>query len=183
MQYKTVSSRIISLNYTLCSPHLTKNVPLLSCCVLPQPCMDCPTPSPKPTIQGKRCRWRENPDQQQKNAHYPLQKIPFTKQQFSCNHPKQASFIAVVIAVVSYIFFLTSGFMCVYNMLILISRWLLDLTCCMTKALNGKKFLQANSQPPSAPFKTLLQLQLVFLFTPFLFHFKLYKFLLTPLQL
>ena len=41
--------------------------------------------------------------------------------------------------------------------------------------------------PLSPPFNTLwkthFQLLLVFLFTLFLFHFKLYKFLLTPLQL
>ena len=43
------------------------------------------------------------------------------------------------------------------------------------------------SKIPNPPFnaiwKTLPQLLLVFLFTSSLFHFKLYKFLLTPLQL
>ena len=47
-------------------------------------------------------------------------KILLTKQQFPCNHLIQTSFIAVVIAVASF-FFLTSGFMYRYIMLILIS--------------------------------------------------------------
>ena len=57
----------------------------------------------------------------------------------------------------------------------------------MPQELNGPNSSKQNSQPPSPPFsaiwKTLLQLLLVFLFTPSLFHFKLHKFLLTPLQL
>ena len=65
-------------------------------------------------------------------------------------------------------------------MLILISLWLLNLFSSMTEALNGQK-------PPSLPlnaiWETLLQLLLVFLFTPSLLHFKLNKFLLTLLQL
>ena len=49
------------------------------------------------------------------------------------------------------------------------------------------KFLQAKF-PLSSPtfnsiWKILLQLLLVFLFNPSIFHFKLYKFLLNPLQL
>ena len=59
--------------------------------------------------------------------------------------------------------------------------------CSMTKALNSQNSSKQNFQPHSPPFsaiwKTLLQLLLVFLFIPFLFHFKLYKFLLIPLQL
>ena len=57
----------------------------------------------------------------------------------------------------------------------------------MPQELNGPNSSKQNSQPRSPPFsaiwKTLLQLLLVFLFTPSLFHFKLHKFLLTPLQL
>ena len=72
-------------------------------------------------------------------------------------------------------------------MLILISQWLLSLICSMPKALNGQNSSKQNSQPPFPPFhaiwKTLLQLLLVFLFTISLFHFKFYKFHLTPLQL
>ena len=74
-----------------------------------------------------------------------------------------------------------------YIMLILFSRQLLNLICSMTNALDGQNSSKQNSQPPSPHFnaiwKTLPQLLLVFLFTPSLFHFKLYKFLLTPLQL
>ena len=57
----------------------------------------------------------------------------------------------------------------------------------MAKALNGQYSSKQHSQPPSPPFnaicKTLPQLLLAFLFIPSLFHFKLYKFLLIPLQL
>ena len=57
----------------------------------------------------------------------------------------------------------------------------------MTKALNGQNSSKQKSQLPSPPFnvfwKNLPQLLLVLLFTPSLLHFKLYKFLLTPLQL
>ena len=57
----------------------------------------------------------------------------------------------------------------------------------MPQESNGPNSSKQNSQPPSPPFsaiwKTLLQLLLVFPFTPSLFHFKLHKFLLTPLQL
>ena len=38
--------------------------------------------------------------------------LPLTKEQFSCNHPKQASFIATVNVIVS--FFLSSG-LCTYT--------------------------------------------------------------------
>ena len=67
-----------------------------------------------------------------------------------------------------------------YILLILISRWLLNLFCSMTEALNGQNL---PSLPLNATWETLLQLLLVFLFTPSLLHFKLYKFLLTLLQL
>ena len=57
----------------------------------------------------------------------------------------------------------------------------------MPQELNGPNSSKQSSQPPSPPFsaiwETLLQLLLVLLFTPSLLHFKLHKFLLTPLQL
>ena len=40
---------------------LSKMFALLWFCLLPPPCMDCPTSSPKPTVSGKRSRWGENP--------------------------------------------------------------------------------------------------------------------------
>ena len=98
---------------------------------------------------------------------------------FLCNHPIQGSFIAAVIAVVS--FFLTSGFMYRYIMLILINQRLLNLICSMKKVMNGQN--SSKTTPFNVIWKTLLQLLLVFLFTPSFFHFKLYKFLLIPLQL
>ena len=77
--------------------------------------------------------------------------------------PIQASFVVAVIAVVS--FFLTSGFMYRYIMLILISRQLLNLICSMKKALNDQNSSQQTFQTPSRPFniiwKTLLKLLLI----------------------
>ena len=74
-----------------------------------------------------------------------------------------------------------------YIMLILISRWLMNLICSMKKLLNVQNSFKENSQPPTPPFsaiwKTLLQLSLILLFIFSLFHFKFYTFLLTLLQL
>ena len=64
---------------------------------------------------------------------------------FLCNHPIQGSFIAAVIAVVS--FFLTSGFMYRYIMLILINQRLLNLICSMKKVMNGQNSSREKSQP------------------------------------
>ena len=113
-------------------------------------------------------------------------KIPLTKQKFSCSHPIQASFKAVFISVIW--FFLTAGFIFTYIMLILINWWLLNLIFSMTKALNGQSSSKQNFHPPLSThfntfWKTLLQSLVVFLVTPSLFHFKLYKFLRTPLQI
>ena len=67
----------------------------------------------------------------------PLPKVLFQiKQQFLCNHPMQASFLAVAITVAS--FFLTSDFICTHVMLIFINRCLLNVVFSMTKALNGQ---------------------------------------------
>ena len=98
----------------------------------------------------------------------------------------QALFIALVIAVVA--FFLTSGFMYRYIMPILINRWLLNLIFSMTKALSRQSSSKQNFQLPSSPlfnaiWKALLQILLVLLFSPSLFHFKFYKFFLAPFQL
>ena len=68
------------------------------------------------------------------------------------------------------IIFLTSAFMYRNIMLILISRWLLNLIFSMTKALNGQNPSNQNFQllflPYNPIWKTLLQLFLVFLFAP-----------------
>ena len=82
-----------------------------------------------------------------------IRKIPLTNTSFiySCSH-------------CCCIIFLTSGFMCRYIMLILISRRLVSFICSMTKALNEQNSSKQNSQTPSLPFtaicKTLLQLLL-----------------------
>ena len=66
-------------------------------------------------------------------------------------------------------------------------NWSVVTECYMAKVLNGQNSSKQNFQPLSPPFnaiwKTLPQLLLVLLFTPSLFHFELYKFLLTQLQL
>ena len=90
-----------------------------------------------------------------------------------------------------FFFFLASDFRHSYITLILINPSLLNLIFTLRKTLNGKihsiKILNHHTPPPPLPFnaifKTLLQLLLVFLFIPYNYHFKLHKFLLTPLQL
>ena len=63
---------------------------------------------------------------------------PPIKYQFSSNHSIQVSFVAVVIAVVS--FFLTTGFIYTHVMLISINQCLLNLVFSMTKALSGQSY-------------------------------------------
>ena len=134
----------------------------------------CPFFDCKPFGQNIGKNFNRIPPSSEKILISRTRKVSLIKQQFSCNHPIQASFIAVAIAVVS--FFLTSGFIYRDFMLILISQWLLDLIFSMTKALNGQNSSKQNFQPSFPPFsaiwKTLLHLLLVFLFTPSLFHFK-----------
>ena len=82
-------------------------------------------------------------------------------------------------------FFITSGIMYTYFMLILINPWLLNLIFKMTKTMNGKNFCNQNFWPPffapsKAFWKTLLQFLLIFRITPSIFQF---KFFLTLLQL
>ena len=51
--------------------------PLLSSCLLPPPCMDCPNPSPKPTI------WRKPVDWARSAAEFPTpKKCPSPKTNF-----------------------------------------------------------------------------------------------------
>ena len=77
-------------------PILPKMFPLLSFSLLSPPCMDCPTFSSKPTI------WENLIDGGRILLHFLHRKNPLHQMQFSCNHPIQASFISVVIAVVSF---------------------------------------------------------------------------------
>ena len=118
-------------------------------------------------------------------AHFSQQKIFLTKQQVLCNHPMQNSIIAAVIAVVSFFFYFTL-YAHIYHAncdsLMVIESYLQH-----DQRTEWSKFLQAKV-PLSSPtfnsiWKILLQLLLVFLFNPSIFHFKLYKFLLNPLQL
>ena len=57
-------------------------------------------------------------------------KIPLTKQQFSCNHPIQTSFIAVIALFIVYLqsffFYLQALYTDISYILILISQWLLN---------------------------------------------------------
>ena len=123
-----------------CISHLTKNVspPFILLVVPTWYGLLCPFP--QPYCSGETMSIGEESHLATKKMFdFRTRKIPLTKEQFSCNHPKQASFITVVIAVVS--FFLTSGFMYRYIMLLLISQWLLNLICSMTKNIERSKFL------------------------------------------
>ena len=117
--------RIISLNYTPCISHLNKNVSppfilLVVWTALPI--------LPNLPFGGNPVEGGRTPHISNKTAHFSHQKILLTKQQFLCNHSIQASFIAVVIPVVSS--FLNSGFM---YMLIFICPRLLNLSAAWQK--------------------------------------------------
>ena len=141
------------------SPHLTKNVSppfnLLVACALPLP--------PNLPFGGKPVDEGRILSSSKKMPIFRTRKIPLTNTSFicSCSH------------CCCIIIFLTSGLIYRYIMLILISRGLLNLICTMTKAFNDQNSSKQNSQTPSPSFnaiwKTLLQLLLVFLFTPSLF--------------
>ena len=62
--------------YRPVAPILPKMFPLLLSCLLPPPCMDCPTHFHTPTVRGKPCRWGKKPTQQQKNTQFLHQKNP-----------------------------------------------------------------------------------------------------------
>ena len=139
-------------------------------CFLPPPGLGCLVPFPKCfwktlSIGGKSC------PASKKFLTSRTSKILLTNQQFSCNHSIQI--MAVVTDTAS--FFFNSGFMYTYILLTSINRWLLNLIFIMAKALNGQ-----NSSPL---FNVIWKRVLFLLFTLSLFPFKLYKFLLTPLQL
>ena len=85
-----MSNRGVFLNYTVCISLLPKTFRLLSYCLLPPPFMDCPTLFSKPTVDWARLTVKKK----KKTLLSHTRKIPFTKWQFSCNHPIQASFIA-----------------------------------------------------------------------------------------
>ena len=144
-----MSSRMIFLNYIPCIPILPKMYHLLLSCLWPLPCMDCPALSPKPTVCRKPCRWGKNPIQQQKKekkiSSFPTpEKSPSSNGNFHVitQHPIQASFIAVVIAVVSFFF----------NFRLYVQMYsnfdYLRVIRSMTKALNGQNSSKQNSQSP-----------------------------------
>ena len=160
--------------YLLYSPSYQKCSPLLSSCLLPPPCMDCPNSSLEPTILAETLQ--TGPVQQpRKKCLFPTpEKFPSPSSKF---HVITQYKLHLQLHYCCCIIFLTSGFMCRYIMLILITQWLQNLICYMTKALNGqnfsKQFFQFLSPSFNAICKTLLQLLLVLRFTPSLFHFKL----------
>ena len=148
-------------DYTFCIPNLTENVPppfilLVTPTMYGLPCSFSQTYYfGRIPIDGGRILLR--------TKHPAPEKSPSPSNNFSWNYPKQASFIAVVVAVVSI--FLTSDFIYRYIMLTLISWWLLNLICSLAKEFND----QDPSPTLNAIWKTILQLLLVFLFTPSLF--------------
>ena len=86
-------------------PLLPKMFPSFNIALLPLPGVDCNAPSPPPQTFVENPRdWGRIPLSSRKIGHFPRLKIPLTKQQFLCNHKIQASFIAAVIAVVSFVF-------------------------------------------------------------------------------
>ena len=102
-QYKIMSSRIISLNYTYCIPHLTKNVPSDIILLLAPTMYELPYPFPQACrLEETLQLWGESRSAAKKMLISHTRKIPLTKQQFSCNHSIQASFISIVIVVVSF---------------------------------------------------------------------------------
>ena len=120
-----------------CISHLTKNVSPPFILLVAPTMYGLPCPFPQPYRSRETLSIGEESHLATKKMFdFRTRKTPLTKEQFSCNHPKQASFITVVIDVVS--FFLTSGFMHRYIMLLLITQWLLNLICSMTKALKGQ---------------------------------------------
>ena len=140
---------------------------LLSSCLLPPPCLDWPAPSTKPTVRGKPCRWGK----QQKNAHFLHQKnLPHQIAIFM--QSSNTSFIYSCSHCCCIIFFNFRFYVHIYDAnfdyLMVIESYLQH-----DKSTEWSKFLQAKfpiSSPPfNAIWKTLLQLLLVFLFTPSLF--------------
>ena len=134
-------------------------------------------PFPQTYPLGKPCRCGDNPAQQPKNVHFPLQKNPPHQIAIFMELPNTGFIYSCTPC---YCIISLTRFMYRYIMLILISRWLLKFICSTKKVLNGQNSSKQNSEHPSPPFnaiwKTLLLLLLVFLFNPSFFHFKLYKF-------
>ena len=158
------------LNYTSRIPHLYKNVPPFLILLLASIRYGLPCPFPQMLLENL-VNWGKSCPASKKFLTSRTSKILLTNQQFSCNHSIQI--MAVVTDTAS--FFFNSGFMYTYILLTSINRWLLNLIFIMAKALNGQ-----NSSPL---FNVIWKRVLFLLFTLSLFPFKLYKFLLTPLQL
>ena len=138
-------SRIIFPIYTPCVPHHTKNVPPFppACCSYN---IWTALPLPSNLLFGRNLlHGGQNPAQQQKSTHFSNQKNPphqtaifNTSFIYNCSH-------------CCCITFLASGFIYRYIMLILISSWLMNLKCCMIKALNGPNSFKQNPQSHSVP--------------------------------
>ena len=101
----SVQQNYIPELYPLYSPSYHKMFHLISPCLLPPPCMDCSTPSPKPTFGENLVDGGQSEPSSKKMLIPHTRKIILTKKYFSCNHPIQALFIAVVIAVICFFFF------------------------------------------------------------------------------
>ena len=102
-----------------------------------------------PTVWGRRGeRGEENHVQQQKKFSF-LE----SEKSFSSNSNfyviTQYNLYLKFSSLFLHLFFWTSGFMCTYIILILVSWWLLNLICNMTKALNGQNSTKLNFNPPS----------------------------------
>ena len=61
--------------------------------------------------------------------------------------PNNSNFHVITLSLLLYHFFLISGIMYKYVMLIFINHWLLNLICNMAKAMNGQNSYKQNFQP------------------------------------
>ena len=140
-----MASRIISLIYAPCVPHHTKNVP-----PFPPACCSCniwtALPLPSNLLFGRNLlHGGENPAKQQKSTHFSNQKnLPHQTAIFNTSFIYNCSHCCCIT-------FFASGFIYRYIMLILISSWLMNLKCCMIKALNGPNSFKQNPQSHSVP--------------------------------
>ena len=164
-------NRVISLNYTSC---ITKNVPPPFILLVVPTMYGLPQLFP-PTyhLGGNPVDWAR-PAAKKKMFISHSRKISLTKEQISCNHPIQASFIAALLLLYNFFNFRlhVQIYHANFDYSIVTESYLLH-----DKSNEWSKFLRKFFQSLSPSFntfcKTLLQLLLVLHFTPSLFYFKL----------
>ena len=137
-------------------PILPRLFALPSSCLLSPPGMDCPTTSPKPTVWGKPGRLGPSSSQKKKKIISHTRKSFLTKQQFSCDHPIQASFIAA--SLLLYHFFNFRLYVKIYHATFdysMVTKSYLQ----HDKRTEWSKFLQAKLPTPFCTFQCYLENQ------------------------